>query len=301
MDQVQSQPDPVQEPESEETEAQDTDTQEATTAPPTEDAGGHGEEEASASAPSEEGQPDDREELARRREEGKLQQVQQELEEYRERAQRLDNIEKAAMQSPEKYKRALVDFNGWDEATAENYVQDLRRRGVWSETPQPEDQYGPRPQPTVDPYVAAQQVIQQQKVAETIQRQFFERVPELNPETLPLEKHSMARSLTTAIEFEARERLQANPKADFVETLVEVYKDFTGKTDEQLATAREEGKMEGYLEATASSAGTSRSSKGTTPKESDYGLTPEELDMAKAEGLSAKEFAELKNPITQVK
>src|SRR5690606_22227480 len=95
----------------------------------------------SHTAPSE-GQPDAKKSEAERKEEGKLKQYQEalkkagitdinEISKLTEYKQRMENIERAAMQSPEKYKRALLDFNGVSEADAEAAVNNLKAQGYW--------------------------------------------------------------------------------------------------------------------------------------------------------------------------
>lgn len=305
------------------------DTQEPNQAPPASDESGHGDNQGQpsqgADQPGEDSQGDqDKDELAKRREEGKLQKVQKELEEARKDLDRLKVIEEKALESPEKFERALVDYSGWDQQSARQYVEQLKAQGTWSrgQTPQsyPGQQgaagqqgvaqggYGQQQgtaqgqQPTIDPYSAAEQVFQQKQQAQQLQQQFFERVPEMDPRNVSSEKQPAMRSFAAAIEYEARRRVSENSDLNIVDALVDTYKDFTGKTDEQLESAREEGRVEGYLEANASKAGSSAPSKGYSPKgESSHGLTKEEMKQADAEGISYERFAQLKaSPISEV-
>jgi hypothetical protein len=293
------------------------DTQQSQSTPPSDDGAGHGEGKGdpSKSAPSdEEGQPDD--DLANKRAVGKLKQLQKKYQEAQKDLKRLKTIEQRAMQSPEKFRRALVDFNGWSEQDAQRYVQDLKQRGVWQQQrPQgqgyaqqqqgiqeAQNQFGPNnQQPTVDPYEAAERVFQHKQQAQKLQQDFFSRVPELHPDNVPPEKKPAMKSLVTSIEYEARRRVQENPDADFVDELVNVYKDFTGKTDEELKKAREAGRRQGYLEANSSKAGSTKPSSSKKAESNNYGLTPEQLKQAKEEGLTPKEFHELtNNPVSVV-
>lgn len=243
---------------------------------------------------------------------GKLQQEQaekarlaKELSDAKKDLERLRVIEENALKSPDKFRKALIDYSGWDEQSADAYIDQIKRSGQapreWygGQTPptqpgQPAAQGG-QVSPSIDPFQAAEQVYNAKVQAERVQKAFFSRVPDLDPANLSPERHAGVRSLVTAIEYEARRRVMENPTADFVETLVDVYKDFTGKTDEQLETAREEGRTQGYLEANAARAGSTKSTKGVTPKESTYGLSPDQMQQAKAEGLSYERFAELVN------
>ena len=287
------------------------DTQQAQTSPPSDDGTGHGEEakEPSQSTPSEEGQLD--EDLANKRAVGKLQQLQKKWNHAQKDLERLKTIETKAMESPTKFRRALVDFNGWSERDAQRYVQNLKSRGVWQDQrPQGQGYAQQRAgiqeaqrqlQPTVNPYEAAEKVFQSKQEAKKLQEGFFDRVPELHPDNIPPEKRPAIKALVTSVEYEARRRVQENPDADLVDELVNVYKDFTGKTDEELNKAKEAGRRQGYLEANASKAGSTKPSSGKRDKSNNYGLTHEQLKQAKEEGLTPKEFADLvNNPVAVV-
>lgn len=319
--QAQGTPDPADQLKAE----KNADTQEPEATPPAKDESGHGEEpDSSAPAPSEEGQPDDKEELAKKREEGKLQQVQEELKRAQQEQERLRTIESRLTETPEKYKQALVDINGWPEEQASAYVEQLKVQGTWAnaqatppaqpgtampqapQTTAPQAPQAPQAQTSkVDPVLAAQVMVQHEMAAQRLQQQFFEKVPELDPKNVPPEKHPGTKTFVSAVETEARRRMEekGDDKGDagLLDELVEVYKEFTGKTDKELKKAREEGKLEGYLEANVEKSSKAKPPKGTSPSDESYGLTPEEMKQAKAEGLSPKEFANLKDPVSQVK
>lgn len=275
-------------------------------APSPEDSQGYGELNESTAGQTPTDLPDEDKQTV-----GKLKQVQEqyqqaqaELAEYREDIERLRNIEQSALQSPDKYRKALVEFNGVTEAEANTYINQLISAGKapqswYQQRGVPNQNTGNTP--TIDPFVAAEQVYNSKVQAEKIQRSFFERVPELDPSTIPPEKLESMKAFTTAIEYEAKRRVAQNPKKDFVDSLVEVYKDFTGKTDDQLEAAKEEGRTQGYLEANASRAGSTKSPKGFSPKQSSFGLSSDQMEQAKTIGLSYERFAELtKNPETTV-
>lgn len=223
-------------------------------------------------------------------------QLSEELKKYKQDADRLQTIVQNAMKSEDKYRRALIEYSGWNENDADAYIEQIKQAGQapaeWSQTPSKTGNVQDT-KTSVDPFKAAEQVFQAKMQAEKVQRAFFERVPELSPDNIPADKLEGVQSFVTAIEYEARRRVMQNPQADFVDTLVTVYKDFTGKTDEQITAAREEGRIEGMLQNNINKASSTKSSKGFVAKENTFGLTADQIAQAQAEGLSLERFAEL--------
>lgn len=240
--------------------------------------------------------PDQKKVEAALREAGKLKQVQKELEKSKKDLERLRNIEQKALESPEKYKRALVDYNGMSESDAEKTVADLKQQGIWSNI-QPSVP-GKQPAATpIDPYKAAQEVLAQRDH----QDRFFERLPELNPKNIQATQRNTMATFASAIEFEARRRITEDSTLDLYDEIENVYKEFTGKNDEQLKTAREEGRLQGAMERSTSKVSITKAPQGMSPKGDDsFGLTASEVAEAQAEGLSLKDFARLKDPVSIV-
>lgn len=284
---------------------QDLDTQDNPTTPTD---GGH---VASQKSPNDT-QPaatDDAKVQAALREYGKLQQVQQELEQYKEKATYFDNVNSAAMQSPEKYKRVLMATYDATEAEADAAVQELRRQGHWQSptTPTQPNLNQQSPQ-SLDPNAivqlvqrATQDTVQRETFKNEFKRQVFERLPELSPENVADEDKELMGTLVRAAEYEATRRVQGNNKLDLVEEFVNVYTKMTGRKAEDIQKAQKEGRMQGYLEANAGKAASGKSPKGYSSNEETYGLSPAEIAEANAEGLSLQDYAELKDPVVKVK
>lgn len=257
----------------------------------------------STSAPNNAGLPDEATVQAALREYGKLKQVQKELEEAKAYKERYSNIETKAMRSPESYKRALMEYNDMSDGEAELEVQRLKSQGRWqtvTSTPTiPKQNYS-----SEDLYKVAAQIAEdtynKKRIAESTQREFFEKVPQMDPKNLTEEQKQSVGTLAVAIEYEARRRIANNPSANIVEAMVNVYKEYTGKTDDQLAEAREAGRQQGYLEANSIAAQASKPARGYSNKESSFGLTPQQLAEAKEEGLTPEQYAKYSKPIAQI-
>lgn len=335
----QGQPDPDANENTNGVPSEGSDTQEPTNQTPPTDGSGHGDNQGKPSNdPSEGGGSDDnpqggddRDEIAKRREEGKLQQVQQELKELQQYKTYYDNIVSAAKSSPEKYKKALIEFNGATEQEADAVVRQMIAEGEFQpqqgqgqynqqagQYPQgnnqnpygqygqnPQNPYGVQQQPNQDPAQVAERVFaekyQQMQQQQRVQKDFWERVPEMDPSNVPDEQKKHKAILASAVEYAATQMVQQNKDMDIVDALVESYKNITGRTDEQLESAREEGRMQGYLEANASKAGSSSSAKGYSPREGSHGLSRQQMKQADDAGISYERYSQLvNNPETTV-
>lgn len=289
----------------------DADTQTPTEPPaPAVDEGGHADENLSS-----EGEPDADKVKAALREYGKLPQTQAQIKQLeedlaKERADkvrlteaetRLKTVETNALKSPEKYKRALVEYSGWDEASADAEVSRLKTQGLWQEeTTTPQVPANQRPLTAAD----VEKMLTAREDANTLQKTFFEELPELEPSNVSAERKPYMKTLTSAIEYEARQKLIREGKdltpQNIAREAVNVYKAFTGVSDEQLQKARENGMLQRKLETGAEKGSVTKSAKGVSSKEESFGLSAKEIQQAEAEGLSLEEFAKLKDPVSIV-
>lgn len=276
------------------------DTQDSNSAAPV-DVDGHAESNTSTSAPVT-GQPDEATVQAALREYGKLKQVQKELDDMRVYRDRYSNIENKAMRSPEAYKRALIEYNDMSEEQAEAEVNRLRSSGRWQ---QPVARTAQNTSSnSQDIYSVAAQIAEEtfnkKQEAAMLQKEFFDRIPQMDPKNIPSEQKQSVGTFAAAIEYEARRRVSKDSSLNLVDAMVNVYREYTGKTEAELQEAREAGRRQGYLEANSVNAQSAKPSRGYTAKESSFGLTPQQLEEARAEGLTAEQYAKYSKPIAQI-
>jgi len=280
------------------------------TTPATDDSGNVGQQTQS------EEKPDDAKIQAALREYGKLSQTQADLKKEREEKEQLKadlakkveietryrNIEREALKTPEKYKRALEDYSGYTTEQAQAEVERMKAQGTWKEQTQTVP-VGSKPLTKEEIEAIADARYEQRVSARDLQSAFFAELPQLDPKNVAEEDKPSVQTLMSAVEFEARRRLAEAGKTLSVDNLakesVVVYKKFTGISDEQLQKIREEGRIQGALEKKAEKVSTSKSPQGFTPKETNFGLSAAEIAQAEAEGISLEMFARLKDPIAQ--
>lgn len=284
--------------------------QQQTSAPSPEGSTDYGENEDPTSARQNNDLPDREERQAL----GKLQQAQQEAKQAREQLnqyqKQFGNIVQQASRTPDTYKQALMTMRGWSEQEAQAYVERIKAAG---QAPESWYSYGEQgrqqavqnaqqgqPNQAPDPYALTQRAIadyearqQQKEYLHEVSDYFFEQVPEMNPKAIKQEQRQTKAALMDAVQYEAQRRASADNTVDFKQELVNVYKEMTGRTSEDLEQMRENARLEGYLESNASNASASAPTKGSAPQHSKHGLTPDQMRQAKDEGLSYERFAEL--------
>lgn len=273
--------------------ATDTQSESAQTPPADGDSGnGDNAQPTPQSAPTESGIPDLTE--AERREAGKLQQTQQELKTAQEVNQQFVSY---ATKTPERFKEALQDVRGMTDEQAAQEVEKLKQQGYWQE-----DQATPTApqQPAIDPNQIAQQVTFEMEKKQGFEK-FIEAVPEMNPANIKPENVQEVQELAGKVEVIAGSLLQAGLASNFSEALIKGYQTVTGKSSEEIASAREDGRIEGIAQSNANKASTGTPPASTTSgKSSSVSLTSLEQQQADAMGMTAEEFASFGQGETQV-
>jgi len=280
--------------------AANTQSVDPSTSPAQDNSGYDDNAEVSNSAPVEEnGTPDKSE--AERREEGKLQQTQRELEELRQQqtqvAQRNQTFEQFLISDPEIYKNALIQTSQWTPEQAEQKVAELKSEGFWQDK-----QVQSQGQPQGDSYDMARAAAR----AELENQQAYEELFKVAPD-FDLEK---VKSLPQA---EQQQKVEQGNKiialTNFLverdglskrEAIIKAYKIESGKTDDQVVQARQDGRIEGFAQANFNNATSTVSTVGTQTGRS-ISLSADEKQQADALGMTPEEFKKFDdNPITSV-
>jgi hypothetical protein len=273
---------------------QEADTQPPKTeTPPAQEGSGHGVE----NKPSESA-----EELREKREEGKLQQTQTELRNVQEANQQ---FVKWASSTPERFRDALVSMRGMSEEEADKLVNQYKAEGMWKDTPNPQEPQQPTgqenlQQPDINKLV-------DERVQTTLQKErtnlylragedkFLEAIPEMDPANIKPEEINQVKELAGKVENIALALIKNDPSLDYGDALIRAYKIETGKTEEEIQKAREEGARAGYNEALNDNASTTQPSNSQPIKPSTVKLSPEDEIAAKRAEMSPEEWVKYGN------
>lgn len=275
-----------------------TATQENTTQePPVQDEDRHGESTDDSSAnmsTSQNNETLDKETLIQKREEGKLQQVQKELNEVRQRFQK---VTEWAAGDPDRFKEALINTSGYSEEQALQEVQRLQQQGYWQGEQEKNQisQQAPTQQISPDEIIRAAETRVEERLAV---KEFFSQVPELAPEVvnkLSEEERQQKIALVDKIDslstfLATRDNLTKN------EALMKAYKIESGKTDDDIEAARENGRIEGLAQANSNNANISIGSPVAQSKtKSSVRLSPSEAEIANQLGMTPEEYKSLES------
>ncbi len=248
---------------------------------------------------------------AQAREEGKLRKLQEEikraglnpeqldqgLSQLKEARERLSNIEESAMQTPDSYKQALMNFNGLSETQAAQQVDRLRAQGKWGTAPA-----GQQADPIAAAQDAARKEVYMQQYMQNIRQQFYSALPALDPKNLAAENHPMAKMQANVIDAEVQRVMKADSSLNYATEAVRVYKAMTGKTDDDIKQAQEKGYYQGLSQANASNNAAGKAGvTGTPATPSSHGLSAQQLAEAKEEGLTPEQYAEYDSGPVQMK
>lgn len=220
--------------------------------------------------------------LAQRREEGKLRQVQQQLEEERKKSQAYAEWIAA---KPERLSDALIE-QGYTPEQATAKVNELRSKGYWN-TPvqQPTYQQPVYQQPPVDPYTAVREVMLMDK--------FLAEAPDLDFRGKSREDAEIARNEYMNVAKVAESLLSANAPGvvDELSALRKAYSIVTGNQTLPNRQAAENARVEALATSVANQSGTMPPpSSGAAPKRS-VNLTPEQQAAARANGMTDEDYA----------
>ncbi len=245
--------------------------------------------------------------LAARREEGKLKKTQQELETYK---QQLETYKQYILKSPERVKEALKEVDGYDDVTADQYVQQLRQKNpqLWAQKQQEVIQAAQNAGYSLTPDTSKQLVAQgieegRQREKQELEQQkfvakFIEVLPDLDPNKYPDEDSlAGARDLAYRVAHLADNYRNFRPAMSLEESLTEAYKFITGKTDDQIKEAREQGRIEGMLARNNDNASNiSPVAAGSGQLKKAVHLSEAEKAAAQRFGLTDEEYAEYSQP-----
>lgn len=272
------------------------DTQQPQVPSPTEEPSGHDEKQVEAptqteTAPETTGLPEESEEDKERirdaRYAGKLKQTQEDLQkekEAREKAEaNLSRLTEWAAQSPENYANALMAVQGWSKVDAEKYVETLKTQGYWQQSPanQPSQVPTQPQQANIDPFVAAEMVIERREATKALVSAF----PELK------EKTDKNNENFKKAYYLAQAWKSADPTIDLSEALITQYGQITRKTSDEILKARESGRIEGIAEARGLQIASANQPIAQTTKPVNYSLTAAEKSNARELGLTEEQYA----------
>lgn len=235
---------------------------------------------------------DTADERARRQEQGKISQLQRELNETR--AQMEDTLSYIASDES-RYRDALKNMRGMSEAQADQYIQQLKAEnpGLWAQAQQQAQQPA-----QIDPYLIAQTVnqlpavqyanrLQQEQQAKNLKKieAFEKNHPEIAKETDPVfVRNVLAARAKDYIDYQ---EIKGN-QVDVSDALEHAYQSFYGQS-EQLENAR----IDGMMQATSANTGMMASPGGQAnkPKRSYAHLkTPLTERLRAGAGMSEEEY-----------
>lgn len=281
-----------------------TDTQpEVSQAPPAQDTDGHGEDSNEVSSTvNTVTNSDANEEVRRKREEGKLQQVQKELREKEEAIQKYNDM---FLKSPNVYKEALKSMRNMSDEEADQVINNLKQQGYWNEDNQQAQDNNNVQQPTQNIQVNPEQIAQQAYTKlrsdlefENTVKTLWSTIPELSKDEvdrLPQEERQEKIELAQKVLDRARYDSQLTGKP-LQETIMDSYSYLSGKTQEEIENIKRQAQLSGYAKAQQNNLQSNTVNvKGSTPSTSS--LTEEQLRIAQQSGLDPiKDAKYFKNP-----
>lgn len=262
-------------------------------------------EESSQSAPqdTQEGKPDSaKAEEAARREEGKLQQVQRELAQERER---IKNLSTWIAQDPDLLEKALVSTSGYEPAQAKQVADQLRAQQAQIQQANQVNQYQQPQQQYQDPRQIAALVYQQVKQEEA-DKEVFQALNQAYPElqelandvankttTVPYEEAEQRKMNIQRAQYIATAKMQAIPGISYKDAMISAYSEITGKTAQQVQQAREDGKLEGLAMSNTAQSAKSTPSITQPSRTESYNLSDFDRTMAKKFDMTEKEWFDM--------
>lgn len=204
---------------------------------------------------------------AERRAVGKLQQTQKEMEALKAEREKLMEW---ALSSPDRAKQALIEIEGKTPEEADQLITQARQNNPnrWNDGSQQANQTQ-QSVPQVDPYTAAQEVLE---LKEDLNK-FYEVVPEMDPAVVTDENREEIRTLASKIDSLANTFTEIDSDTKRVDAWVKAYKVLTNKTDADIEAARETGRLEGMATANSNRASTFNTPKGGKTGSSGVALT----------------------------
>jgi len=227
-----------------------------------------------------------------KKEYGKLKETQKELKASRQEKEALIGW---TLKTPERTREYLIETEGKSPEEADRVIAHVRVTNpqLWGSSQNGQQNNA---QQAPDPYVIAQQVVQKTLEEREYVDRFFKAVPELSPKTVKNdeEKQSFI-AMSQKVDYIARSFLAAKPEADLETLWMDAYKYVTGRSDEDITHAREEGRYEGMQIANGQKAASfSSSTPSSATRKGVPNLSNEQkhvADLMIAEGI-VKDYAE---------
>ncbi len=227
---------------------------------------------------------------------GKLKQIEEERNRYKEEKEalqaRFSKVVNTVAKSPETLKDALITTNGWSEEQAGAYVDNLKGQGYWktNTSGQPVSSQVPNQPATnqyVDPHQAAREVIAEEVVRIETQdalTDLIESYPELKT-TSDVNYNNAQQAL-----YMAKAWKSANPGLSLKDAIKQQYALITGKSQAQMQSMADTARIEGMAQANAVRSATGTQPIAQTTKQKNFNLSPEQKAAASAFGMSDEAY-----------
>lgn len=247
--------------------------------------------------------------------EERVRRIESKLVKEQERAQQLEQrfntISEWATKDPERYKQALIETSGFDPQQAEQKVQELKQQGVWNQNNNqipPQQQYAQQQQQDTNQQNydvnSIKESVKNELVLEDAIKHFTTNIaPEFsldNLQSASLEERQQKADEFKKISALADAFMVNDSSLDQKKALVEAYKHKTGKTEEEIQSAREEGRIEGLAQANYVNSQSQPTAQGRSASKKTASISDELRNAAKLVGASEEEAAKYSKGATTV-
>lgn len=232
---------------------------------------------------------------------GKLPEVQKEYQSYKEQAEKdrqlLNQLRQAAIKDESTFRQVMTAM-GHNSDYINQQAQQLRQRGVWSQQPnnqgqQPQGQGQYQQQPQVNAADLKNELknelrseLEMDKVAERV-FQAYPHIAQAQGADAQRENELVQKSF-----YMAQARLQVGLGSDLGDEVIKAYGEISGRSADEIAHAREQGKREGIAIGTGAKVSANPPAAGSQSKVDSVQLSDAQREAAKYWGMTDAEYAE---------